>query len=155
MLKRFSILVVGLVFAVNLFVNLFITFPTTKLVVEGLTGISIGWDQTDEERFDGLQRRFNELHASQEATRGKADEISGQFSFIVRNIAEKAGEERKRNIAYQDEFFRDHFIPLRSEAHQSELSLKSIRYELNRLVKLLRKKEVITEPEWAEWSTAF
>lgn len=154
-MKRLWILAFGFVFFVNLFVNLFVTLPYTKLVVEGVTGVSIGWDQTDEERFDGLKKMYNDLQASMEQTRGKADEISGQFSFIVRNIAEKAGEERRRNIAYQEEFYRMEFMPLRSEHHQVQLSVKALRHELARLVKLLRQEEVITEKTWPEWATAF
>jgi len=154
-MKRVLVFAVGFVFFVNLFVNLFVTFPYTKLVVEGMTGISIGWDQTDEERFDGLRKGYNDLQASMEMTRSKTDEISGQFSFLVSDIAEKAGEERRRNIAYQEEFYRMEFMPLRSEQHQVQLSEKAMRRELVRLVQLLRKKEVISEAEWPEWATSF
>ena len=154
-MKRFFYAVALCVFSVNLFVNLFITFPYTKIVVEGVTGISIGWDRTDEERFNGLQKMYNDLQASLEVTKGKAEEISGQFSFLVTDNAEKAGEERKKSIAYHDEFYRNEFMPLRNENYQIGLNLKSIRYELNRLAKLMRKKEVIEESEWNEWATAF
>mgnify|MGYP007100054618 CR=1 FL=1 len=155
MMKRFLVLMIGSMFFSNMFVNLFLTFPVTKLVVEGLTGVSIGWDRTDEEKFAGLQKMYNELRSEMEATKGKADEFSGLFSCLVTDNARKAGEERKKSIAYQEEFYRAEFMPLRSEVYQVGLSLKSIRYELNRLTKLLRKKEVITESEWPEWATAF
>lgn len=146
---RIWIWIIAFVFFGNLLVNLLVTFPYTKLVVEGVTGISIGWDRTDEERFEDLRKMYNDLHTSVSETKGKADEISSQFLFLVTDNARKAGEERKRSIAYHDEFYRNEFLPLRQQVHSLSAWMHAARSAYLRLIKTLSDQKPVRMEEFS------